>query len=164
MKKININKALIGFILLNIVFLFMLPTSPLYSQYNSCRDDAGIYQLIAREMYNGKALYTEIFDHKGPFIFFIYLLSAIFVNQANLILFLIDIILLNLIFLYSYKTLKLKLKLKINNKLSILILISILLWFIKSMSVVVPEILMLFAVTYINYWILSKQYLKPNFI
>jgi len=44
--------------------------SPFY--YTNEWADVNIYHNIGKAIFNGKTLYTEVFDHKGPLIFFIY--------------------------------------------------------------------------------------------
>jgi hypothetical protein len=55
-----------------IAFLFLLisstSTSPLYPVYNG---DGALYLLMGKLILNGKILYKDIFDHKGPVLFFI---------------------------------------------------------------------------------------------
>lgn len=158
MNTIFKNKNIIMLFILNIILLFILPTSPLYPNYNYCMDDAGIYQLIAKQIINGKILYKEVFDHKGPFIFFIYTIPALLKN-INFILFLFDAILINLTLIYSYKTTKI-----INSKyVSIPIFLSTILIITFSKKILLPEMFMLFTISYLNYWILSKKYLKATF-
>lgn len=44
-------------------------TSPLYTHYYG--DDAALFSLLGKGVVQGKILYTDLFDHKGPIIFFI---------------------------------------------------------------------------------------------
>lgn len=54
--------------------------------------DPNVYFNVAKGMVNGKVLYTEIFDHKGPFIFFIYAIGYLISNNTFLGMFFIEII------------------------------------------------------------------------
>ncbi len=60
---IIIPLALIGF-----SFAVMLPYMPPYYPINM---DSGIFLYIGREIIRGKLLYMDMWDHKGPLIFFI---------------------------------------------------------------------------------------------
>lgn len=57
--------------LMYIVVLFLASsfTSPLYPNYYG--DDSALFSLLGKGILQGKTLYTDLFDHKGPFIFFI---------------------------------------------------------------------------------------------
>lgn len=49
-------------------------SSPLYS-FNPWAD-ANIYLTVGRQMRNGKMLYRDVFDHKGPYLYLIHLAAA----------------------------------------------------------------------------------------
>ena len=51
------------------LFLFSMHTSPLYP--NLLGVDSAIFSLLGKGIVEGKTLYLDLFDHKGPFIFFI---------------------------------------------------------------------------------------------
>ncbi|HOO28921.1 MAG TPA: hypothetical protein PLU43_10695, partial [Lachnospiraceae bacterium] len=50
-------------------------SSPLFSFNKGC--DENIYYAIGHGLANGLHLYTEMFDHKGPFFFFVYMIGYI---------------------------------------------------------------------------------------
>lgn len=52
-----------------VVMLFVSQSSPLYVM--NFWDDSNIYHTVSRAMLNGKLLYRDIYDPKGPFMFFI---------------------------------------------------------------------------------------------
>ena len=52
-----------------IIFLFSTSTSPLYKNYYE--DDSAIFITVGKSILAGKFLYKDIFDHKGPVLFFI---------------------------------------------------------------------------------------------
>ena len=66
-----------------IVVIYMLilsgSTSPLLG---SAISDSGIFMEVGKEICNGKILYKEIFDHKGPLLFFINSIPQIFINGS----------------------------------------------------------------------------------
>lgn len=79
--------ALLGFYLF---FLLVICShmSPLY--YSNEWADVNIYFNVAKGIFNGKALYTEVFDHKGPLIFFIYGFGYLISNNSFFGMFLIQ--------------------------------------------------------------------------
>ena len=62
--------------------------SPLY--YSNEWADVNIYFNVAKAMFNGRTLYNESFDHKGPLIFFIYGLGYLISNNSFFGMFLIQ--------------------------------------------------------------------------
>lgn len=50
------------------LFFFSISTSPLYNYFGF---DSAIFMTVGKSIANGKMLYSEIFDHKGPLLFFI---------------------------------------------------------------------------------------------
>ncbi len=62
--------VLVCLLLLSAVFVsgFSSSTSPFFTDMGA---DSAIFRLIGYAMKNGKALYVDIFDHKGPVLFFI---------------------------------------------------------------------------------------------
>lgn len=72
MKNIKINKIIL--LIFSFVFVFgmlvcAVYTSPLYP-YNFGADSA-LFTLIGKGMTEGKMVYKDLFDHKGPILFFI---------------------------------------------------------------------------------------------
>ena len=68
-KKIN-TRLYPVYLILAIIFLsvFSYSTSPLYNSYGG---DSSIFMLIGRGILDGKVPYVDLFDHKGPILFFI---------------------------------------------------------------------------------------------
>lgn len=83
MRKSNIRQEikehknyLIGISVFTFLFLFFCSKlSPLYPTNDW--SDVNIYFTIGKSIFQGKVPYTDAFDHKGPFIFFIYGLSSL---------------------------------------------------------------------------------------
>lgn len=74
-------------------FLFLLclsKMSPIY--YINEWSDINVYFNVGKGMANGSTLYTEIFDHKGPLIFFIYELGYLISNTSFTGMFIIQVI------------------------------------------------------------------------
>lgn len=78
MKEFSVGKkSLYVLVMLGAAFIIVLiasaTTSPLYPYYKGW--DSGMYQLIGKEWGRGHIPYTELFDQKGPVIFFINMLG-----------------------------------------------------------------------------------------
>ncbi len=69
MKEKKLFDNLILIFLISILFLlfFSTSTSPLYKDY---QDDSAIFITVGKMLKDGKILYKDIFDHKGPVFFF----------------------------------------------------------------------------------------------
>lgn len=96
-KKIVITMFLYIFFLL-VVCSHM---SPLY--YSNEWADVNIYFNMGKAMMNGRTLYTEAFDHKGPFIFIIYGLGYLISNDTFFGVFLIQLVVWCLMAYFIYK-------------------------------------------------------------
>jgi len=85
------NKKIIGFIFIYVFFmlLFCSHMSPLY--FSNEWADVNVYFNIGKAMLNGRTLYTDIFDHKGPLIFIIYGLGYLISNTTFFGMFLIQL-------------------------------------------------------------------------
>lgn len=70
-KIINENKIAVACILLSMLLITIVNPNSILYKASTC-SDAGIYYNVAKGMVQGKVLYSDIYDHKGPFIFFIY--------------------------------------------------------------------------------------------
>lgn len=158
MNKFDLKKYEIPIflILINIVFLFAFESSPIYN-YSIYETDSGIYQNIAKEMLNGKVLYKDLFDIKGPFIFFLYLIPSII--GTNLGVYIIDVLIYSMSCFLMYKTMG-------KNNLSIF---ERLIYFLIILSCItityvplIPESIMFLTISYINYWVTTKKYLNPT--
>jgi len=150
------HNELFFLLVINILFFFIFVESPIYN-FSIYGSDSGIYQNIAKEMLNGKVLYRDIFDHKGPFIFFLYLIPAL--TNVNLGIYVLDAIIYSISCLYMYKTLKLR---NISQSTSMLVIILTMLLIVVLHKPLVPESIMFLTVSYMSYWILSKKYLNPS--
>ena len=86
---VNENKIII-FIFGYVFFLLFVCShmSPMY--YSNEWADVNIYFNIGKAICNGRTLYTEVFDHKGPLIFFIYGLGYLISNDSFIGMFLIQ--------------------------------------------------------------------------
>lgn len=84
-----------------VIFLFSIGTSPFYGNYYT--SDSSIFITIGKAMKEGKIVYKEIFDHKGPILFFIQLLGQ-FIYEGRLGIFIIEVFTLFINNIFLYKT------------------------------------------------------------
>lgn len=80
--------------------LLLLSTVLVITLFSTCSflyplnpwDDAKVYLTIGNAMYSGKELYVDIFDHKGPVLFFLHELAAVFSRNSFTGIYLIELI------------------------------------------------------------------------
>lgn len=106
LKKYTINKKNAIGLLLIIITIFLIGmfllsnyTSPLYV-YDYGYDSA-IFSLIGKGIVNGKIVYKDLFDHKGPLLFFIEALGYYLGGHTGILLIQCLFGLVNLIFIYA---------------------------------------------------------------
>lgn len=107
-KKMIIEDKRIFIVLFLYTFLlifFCSMMSPLYP-YNDW-SDINLYFNIGKAMFNGKTLYTEVFDHKGPFIFFIYGIGYLISNTSFFGIYIIEAVCWTLMVFTAYFTARL---------------------------------------------------------
>lgn len=104
-KKYLIKRGIIYTIIAMFVTAFMMllsaSTSPLYSDY--CDGDSSIFMLIGKAIANGKNVYTDYFDHKGPILFYINALGYRLTGSKTGV-FIIQCIMLSITAIFMYKT------------------------------------------------------------
>lgn len=100
-KNIFIGLLIYTFLLL----FFCSKMSPLYpiNEWS----DINLYFNMGKAMMNGKALYSEVFDHKGPVIFIIYGIGYLISNTSFLGVFVIECLLWFCMVIMSYLTARL---------------------------------------------------------
>jgi len=106
--KKNIFKSsfvIIMLLLLTFIISLSLNSNP-FSEFLPGHDSS-MFQYFGYAMNNGKILYTEIFDHKGPMIFIINYLGSLFTSSTFQGIYILEFLSLFIYFLFSYKTLKL---------------------------------------------------------
>ena len=94
-NKLNIKETVIIFIAFAILatgfcYVCSLCTSPLFKYYVG--SDTGIFLTIQKCWAKGVLPYQSLFDHKGPFSFFIGMLGFLFNNDSTIGLFMLQII------------------------------------------------------------------------
>jgi len=68
--------------------------------------DHGIYLYLGKELLNGKTIYSEVWEHKPPLIFYINALGLFLTNGADWGVWLLEVVFLFATVLLSYFTLK----------------------------------------------------------
>ena len=103
----KVKRALIYFAMFAyalIVMLFCTKNSPFYA-FNDW-SDPNTYFTMGKGMFNGAVPYRDLFDHKGPFLFFLYGIGYL-ISSANLNgVFLIQSVSLFLTMFFAYKIAK----------------------------------------------------------
>lgn len=61
------------------MLLFAYNTSPLFEYIGV---DSGMYLVMGKAMAQGKTLYSDLFDHKGPIIFIINMIPQLFIDET----------------------------------------------------------------------------------
>lgn len=86
------EKTIYLFLLLYVFILlfFCSYMSPMY--YSNEWADVNVYLTIGKSMFYGKVPYVDVFDHKGPFIFFLYALGYFISEHSFLGMFIIELV------------------------------------------------------------------------
>lgn len=107
MKSLSKNLKSICFLFIIsflVIFLFSIGTSPFYGNYYT--GDSSIFITIGKAMKEGKIVYKEIFDHKGPILFFIQMIGQ-YICEGRFGIFLLEILSLFISNIFLYKTISL---------------------------------------------------------
>ena len=88
-----------------VTITFVSTCSPLYP-FNPW-DDTNCFFTIGRSMIHGKVLYRDVFDHKGPFLFFIYALTALVSDTSFTGPWLLECIMASIYSVFAWKIAKL---------------------------------------------------------
>lgn len=109
-RVLNNKTSYISIILFYSVYIFSFlffcsMLSPLYGY--STWVDVNIYHVIGRGMIDGKVIYKDLFDHKGPIIFFIYGLGSLISRTSFLGVFFIEVFLFTITSFFIYLTARL---------------------------------------------------------
>lgn len=104
MKLIKKNYKIICFCLLIsiIVLLFTSCNSPLYP-YNFA-PDVNIYFTIGRGWLNGLIPYKDLFDQKGPLVYFIFMIAAIISQTSFIGIYILEVLSMTIFLFYAHKT------------------------------------------------------------
>lgn len=106
-KKIENDRMylILLFLYVAILLFFCSKMSPLYPINEWA--DVNLYFNIGKCFTDGKVLYVDTFDHKGPVIFFIYALGYLISNASFLGMFIIQVLFWSIMLFAAYYTAKL---------------------------------------------------------
>lgn len=98
----------LSLLLLTFIVSLTLRSNP-FSQFLP-NHDSSMFQYFGYAMKNGRTVYTEIFDHKGPMIFVLNYFGSIFSTPNIQGIYMIEILSLFIYFLFTYKTIRIWLR------------------------------------------------------
>ena len=98
------------------IMLFCTKSSPLYVLNDWY--DANAYYTMGKGLVNGMVPYRDLFDHKGPFLYFIYAIGYLISNNSFKGIFILQVVAMSIILIYSFKIAKIYTS---NNKASFII-------------------------------------------
>lgn len=102
LSKINLKSICFIFIIsFLVIFLFSIGTSPFYGNYYT--GDSSIFITIGKAMKEGKIVYKDIFDHKGPILFFIQMIGQ-YICEGRFGIFILEILALFISNIFLYKS------------------------------------------------------------
>lgn len=116
MKKERMHSIVFS-VLIAFCFLTICSRSSFIYPFNNW-DDSNSYFSMGKVMMNGGIIYRDIFDQKGPLLYFIYGIAYLISNTTFLGVFILEIIAMTATLLAEYKILRLYLE----HKLSLLLL------------------------------------------
>jgi hypothetical protein len=96
--------AIAIFIYTAFLLCFWSYMSPFY--HSNEEMDVNVYFTIGKSIFQGKVLYTDLFDHKGPVVYFIYGLGALISSHSFWGVFLLEILAWSLMIFAIYRTAK----------------------------------------------------------
>ena len=92
-----------GFLILFAVLITTVFSTCSYLYPLNPWDDANVYMTIGNAMLSGKELYVDIFDHKGPVLFFLHEWAAVLSRSSFIGIYLVEIVCCYVYLLFSYK-------------------------------------------------------------
>ena len=119
-SKISIRSVIIMAVTAILSMGVFTQSSPLYPM--NLWSDSNIYFTVAKAMVNGQVLYRDIFDLKGPYIFFVYSLGVRLCDTSFIGIYLIEVICCFLVLFFTYKIVRLYTKTSIITDLVIVCL------------------------------------------
>lgn len=95
--------VLFGFCVILALLLMLIATksSPLYP-FNDWVDTNASFT-VGKAMMNGRVLYRDIFDQRGPFLYFLYGLAYLISEKSFLGVFIVEVLLFSVFLFYVYK-------------------------------------------------------------
>ena len=90
MNMNKLIKTLLWLTIATVIITIFSESSPLYKL--NPWSDANIYLTIGRNLLNGGKLYTDLFDHKDPILYFIYTVASCISSTSFFGVYLLEII------------------------------------------------------------------------
>lgn len=100
------KKIIIFFVAMAILILLFTSKYSILYPFNDWQD-SNSFLTVARSMIDGKIVYKDIIEQKGPILYVIYMIGYIFSIWKISGIFLLEVISLSIVFYYAYKILKL---------------------------------------------------------
>lgn len=100
------KKIIIFFVAMAILILLFTSKYSILYPFNDWQD-SNSFLTVARSMIDGKIVYKDIIEQKGPILYVIYMIGYIFSIGKISGIFLLEVISLSIVFYYAYKILKL---------------------------------------------------------
>ena len=92
---------IIIFVFSFLLMFFCTFSSPLYKFNGWC--DINAYYTMGKGLFNGKVLYRDLFDHKGPLLYLIYGICYLISNTTHFGLYIMESIFMGITLYYAYK-------------------------------------------------------------
>ena len=135
-KELSLWKVYGICLLISTIFFFLFGfNSPIY-KFNS-DPDYNWHLTMGHALIHGKIPYRDLFDHKGPLVYFLYGFCCLF-PTPHLTMLLIEILCMSLFFFFAYRIAK-KFLNNFNSLLTLLILAFIVFAAPKSVSLSLPS-------------------------
>ena len=116
MKKINYKVLLYCFIITIVILFFTSKSSPFYPINDWV--DANAFMTVGKSMMRGIVPYKDIFEQKGPILYFIYGVASLISDTSFIGVFVLEVIFMTFTMYFAY----LIMRMFINNKKSLLLL------------------------------------------
>lgn len=105
LRSFPVKEHLILGLIAILTMLFATLSSPLYPLNNWV--DANAFFTMGKAMFNGKVLYRDVFDHKGPILHFLHGVAWLISNRSFFGVWILEIIACYFTLLFSYRILEL---------------------------------------------------------
>ena len=127
--------------------------------------DTNAYITMGRGLFQGKILYVDLFDHKGPLLYFLYGLSTLLFSGSYIGSYILESLFFTVTLFYSYLIAQKFLKKEFSYLLMFLFIVLVVNFKLFSLGGTAEEILLAFMITSLYYCIniLEGNYAKKNF-
>ena len=105
LENIKINKSVFFALFVAIITITLCSRSSFLVPYNNW-DDANSYFSMGKGLFNGKIIYRDIFDQKGPYLYLFYGIGYLLSNQTFFGVYLVEIVAAAFFFYGAYKILR----------------------------------------------------------